>query len=173
MYPNIHNSCVFSLFYGTGNFSYWGRWMGTTLGNLLATKGYQVKIWSYEQKTVDQININHENKQFLPNFILSQNLHAYNRFEDVIPHADILIFAVPSGYVRAIAEQISPVFLADRHYKLVTVSKGLEYDSFKLMSEVLREVLTPKCKNCSVIWSKFIRGGRPKTSHRNRNRIDS
>ncbi len=122
-----------------------GGW-GTTLGNLLATKGYQVKIWSYEQKTVDQINNNHENVQFHPNFTLSQNLKAYNKFEDVIPNADILIFAVPSAFVRKMAEQIAPVFLTDREYKLVTVSKGLEYNSFKLMSEVLREVLPSNVK---------------------------
>ena len=33
-----------------------GGW-GTTLGNLLAKKGYLVKIWSYEKETIESINV--------------------------------------------------------------------------------------------------------------------
>ncbi|WP_371805207.1 NAD(P)H-dependent glycerol-3-phosphate dehydrogenase [Candidatus Lokiarchaeum ossiferum] len=122
-----------------------GGW-GTTLGNLLATKGFLVKIWSYEQETVDSINNYHENVQFLPSVKLSSDLIAFSKFEEVIPNAEILVFAVPSSHVRKIAEQISPFFKNDQEYKLVSVSKGLEYTTFKLMSEVLREVLPSNVK---------------------------
>ncbi len=122
-----------------------GGW-GTTLANLLAKKGNHVKIWSYEQETVDSINNVHENVQYLPSFNLSQNLVAHSDFQDVIPKADILIFAVPSAFVRTMAEQISPFFSSEKEYKLVSVSKGLEYDTFKLMSEVIREVLPSNVK---------------------------
>jgi glycerol-3-phosphate dehydrogenase (NAD(P)+) len=122
-----------------------GGW-GTTLGNLIAKKGYAVKIWSYEAQTVNNINLHHENKQFIPGISLSPNLVAYTDFNEVIPDTDILIFAVPSAFVRTVATQISPYFRPTQEYKLVTVSKGLEYDSFKLMSEVLREVLPKNVK---------------------------
>ena len=122
-----------------------GGW-GTTLGNLLATKGYSVKIWSYEFDTVSNINNFHENKQYLPSITLSSNLVAYSKLEDVIPDAEILVFAVPSSFVRAIAEKMQPFFKNTVDYKLVSVSKGLEYTTFKLMSEVLREVLPSNVK---------------------------
>jgi len=122
-----------------------GGW-GTTLGNLLAKKGYYVKIWSYEKETIESINNNHENHQFLPNILLSKNLVAYSDFKDVIPKADIIVFAVPSAFVRNVANQIRPFFSPDKEYKLVTVAKGLEYDTFKLMSEVLREILPENVK---------------------------
>ena len=127
-----------------------GGW-GTTLGNLIAKKGQMVKIWSYEAETVESINIRHDNPQFLPGISLSPNLVASSDFNEVIPDADIIIFAVPSVFVRNIANQIRPFFSLSKEYKLVTVAKGLEipkneYDSFKLMSEVLRETLPSNVK---------------------------
>lgn len=122
-----------------------GGW-GTTLGNLLANKGYRVKIWCYEHETAQNINFKHENLQFLKGIRLSKNLVAYIKYEDVVPDTDIIVFAIPSSFVRAIAKDIKPFFKPEKEYRLVSVSKGLEYDSFKLMSEVLREVLPTNVK---------------------------
>ena len=127
-----------------------GGW-GTTLGNLIAKKGQQVKIWSYETITAELINKKHENSQFLQGISLSPNLVASSDFNEVIPDADIIIFAVPSAFVRNMANQIRPFFSLNKTYKLVTVTKGLEipkneYGSFKLMSEVLREILPSNVK---------------------------
>ena len=122
-----------------------GGW-GTTLGNLIAKKGYFVKIWSYEKETIKSINTNHENIQFLPGISLSKNLIAISDFNEAIPKADIIIFAVPSAFVRSVANQIRPFFSQEKEYKLVSVAKGLELNTFKLMSEVLREILPKNVK---------------------------
>lgn len=82
-----------------------GGW-GTTLGNLLATKGISVKIWSYEQETVDHINNLHKNPQYLPNIALSPNLKAYSKLESVVPNSDVIVFAVPSAFVRSMAQKL-------------------------------------------------------------------
>jgi glycerol-3-phosphate dehydrogenase (NAD(P)+) len=71
---------------------------------------------------------------------LSTNLHASNRMEDVIPDSDILVFAIPSSFVRQTAEKMKNYFQSSKHYKLVSVSKGLDYNTFQLMSEILREI---------------------------------
>ena len=122
-----------------------GGW-GTTLANLLAMKGIPVKIWAYEEETVRNINYKNENPQFLPNIQLSPRIFAYTELEKVIPKADILIFAIPSTFVRMMAEKISPLFIPSREYRLISVSKGLEYETFKLMSEILREILPKNVK---------------------------
>lgn len=122
-----------------------GGW-GTTLANLLASKGFPVKIWAYEEETARNINYKNENSQFLPNITLSPRIFAYTELEKVIPNADILIFAIPSTFVRSMAEKIAPLFISSKEYKLVSVSKGLEYATFKLMSEILREVLPNNVK---------------------------
>ncbi|MFX0206025.1 MAG: NAD(P)H-dependent glycerol-3-phosphate dehydrogenase [Candidatus Hodarchaeota archaeon] len=122
-----------------------GGW-GTTLGNLQAKKGFKVKIWCYEKKTAEDININHQNHQFLPGVPLSEDLIAYTDFNDVVPDADVIIFAVPSGYLRSVANQIKSYFLNNKDYKLISVAKGLEHETFKLMTEVLREILPNNIK---------------------------
>ena len=122
-----------------------GAW-GTALGNLLAEKGYKVRIWALEERTAVSINKNHENFQFLPGVKLSEYLHAFNNFKDVVPDADIIISAVPSQYVRDVANQFAPYLRKDKQYKLVSVSKGLEPQTFKLMTQVLREVLPANVK---------------------------
>ena len=122
-----------------------GGW-GTTLGNLIAKKGYKVKIWAYEKETVDHINVNHKNQQFLPEFILSENLLASSDLNEVIPNVHGIISVLSSVFVRNMANIIKPFFSERREYKLVSVSKGLEYDTFKLMTEILREVLPSNVK---------------------------
>ena len=42
-----------------------GSW-GTTLANLLAQKGEEVRLWAYEAEVVDSINAAHRNELFLP-----------------------------------------------------------------------------------------------------------
>jgi len=122
-----------------------GAW-GTTLANLLAEKKYQVKIWAFEEKTVKSINLNRENYEFLPGVKLSEYLHAYNDFEKVVLDADILISATPSQYVREVTKKYAPYLRNDKQYLLVSVSKGIEHQTFKLMTQVLREIIKPNVK---------------------------
>ena len=63
-----------------------GGW-GTTLGNLLAEKGYDVKIWAFEKETAENINIKHENSQYLPDVQLSEELIAFTELEEGRPDA--------------------------------------------------------------------------------------
>lgn len=125
-----------------------GGW-GTTLANMLAEKGYDVKIWCYDEKTRDSINLNHENSQFLPGVRLSENLKASIQFSDVIPASDIIVNAVPSAFVRTTAKNMAKYF-TKKEYKLVSVSKGLEYETFKLMSQILKEELPKNVKIASL-----------------------
>lgn len=122
-----------------------GGW-GTTLANLLAEKGNDVVLWAYEESTAKAINETHENVQYLPKVKLSKNLIAKTDLEDLVPDADILISAVPSEFVRTTANRLSGILRKDKQYKLVSVSKGLEHETFLLMTQVLREVLPENVK---------------------------
>ena len=122
-----------------------GAW-GTTLANLLAEKKYQVKIWAFEEKTVKHINLNRENYIFLPGVKLSEYLHAYNDFKKVVLGADILISAIPSQYVREVTKKYTPYLRNDKQIVLVSVSKGIEHQTFKLMTQVLREIMEPNVR---------------------------
>ena len=51
----------------------------------------------------------------------------------------MILFATPSHTLRELAAKIKPCL--DGHEILVTVSKGIENDTFKTMSQILVEVM--------------------------------
>ena len=115
-----------------------GSW-GTALAKLLSDKGYNVKIWVYEESVKEEINTKHENVTFLPNFRLSENLTAYNNIKEVIKDADMLLSVLPSQFVRKIFTEIKddiPLYIP-----IVSATKGIELDTSFLISEILEDVL--------------------------------
>ncbi|HMV31045.1 MAG TPA: 2-dehydropantoate 2-reductase N-terminal domain-containing protein, partial [Gemmatimonadales bacterium] len=52
-----------------------GSW-GTTLADLLARKGHEVRLWAYEAEVVEAVNRRHENPVFLPGCSLAPSLQA-------------------------------------------------------------------------------------------------
>ncbi len=119
-----------------------GGW-GTTLANLLASKGYKVKLWAFEKEVVDEINDKKENSQFLKGVKLSENISATNEIEEAVSDKELIITAIPSSFLRNTAKEISKYIGKDTI--VVSVTKGLEDITFKSMSEILEEEL--KIKN--------------------------
>ena len=60
-----------------------GSW-GTALANLLASKGYAIKLWVFEKEVKDQILETGENKVFLPDVKLSAELHPTNDIAEAV-----------------------------------------------------------------------------------------
>jgi len=116
-----------------------GSW-GTTLANLLATEGHDVRIWAYEPEVVESINREHLNALFLADSRLAETITAYRDTAEALEGAELVVSAAPSHAVRtmgkAIGQSVNP-----SHTTLVSVSKGLEEASLKTMSEVLEETV--------------------------------
>ncbi len=115
-----------------------GSW-GTALAHVLASKGYDVCIWAYEQDCVDAINQAHENKQFLPDIVLPSNLSATNSLAEVCTSKDAMVLVTPSHVVRAVigaaAEHLP------EHVPIISATKGIENDTLMLVSDILEDVL--------------------------------
>ena len=69
-----------------------GAW-GTAMAQALARGGNSVEIWAMETDVVESINNEHENKKFLPNFILNDNLKASTDLYQVASNKEFVIFA--------------------------------------------------------------------------------
>jgi glycerol-3-phosphate dehydrogenase (NAD(P)+) len=119
-----------------------GSW-GTALGNLLAGCGHSVRIWAREPEVVDSINRQHENTMFLPGFELESGLVSHGEIASVLRGAELVLSASPSHAVREVATEMASV-LNHESPLIVSVSKGLETESLKPMTEVLEEVLPGK-----------------------------
>lgn len=115
-----------------------GSW-GTALAFLLADKGYDVCIWAYESDVVDAINTQHENTVFLPDIKLPKNLRASGSLEETCRGKDLIVVVTPSHVTRQVMTQAA-AFLP-RHVPIVCATKGIENETFKLVYEILEDVL--------------------------------
>jgi glycerol-3-phosphate dehydrogenase (NAD(P)+) len=116
-----------------------GSW-GTALANLLAGNGHRVKMWALEPEVVDSINNIHENTLFLPGVELSGELTAHGDIAETVSGAELVLSASPSHVVREVAGRVA-LALKDATPLIVSVSKGLEAETLKPMTEVLEEAI--------------------------------
>ena len=117
-----------------------GAW-GTTLADLLARKGEDVRIWAFEPEVVDGINREHANAVFLPNSPLTPDLVATGDVREAVHGADVVVSAAPSHVVGVVARGAAAAVRPDA--LVVSVSKGLEPERLVTMSTVLAETLGP------------------------------
>ena len=114
-----------------------GSW-GTTVAALVA-KNAPITMWARDSGTVDEINTQHSNAKYLPDAMLPTNVRATTDIEEAVAGTDVIIMGIPSQSFRGVLEQIKP------HIRpwvpVISLSKGLELDTGKRMTELINEVL--------------------------------
>ncbi len=115
-----------------------GSW-GTALAFLLADKGNDVRIWAFESECAESINEVRENKQYLPEIPLPENLTATTDLEDACHDKELILFVTPSHVTRQVLNQAAPYL--PRDVPIVSATKGIENDTLMTISEIMQEVL--------------------------------
>ena len=115
-----------------------GSW-GTALASVLAGKGFPVTSWDKDRPTLDSINQKHENTRYLPGAPLPTSLQGQADLVRALEGADLVVIAVPSHAVRAVAIEAKHHLHAG--VPIVSAAKGIEQGSSMTMSEVLEDVL--------------------------------
>ena len=117
-----------------------GSW-GTTLADLLATGGHEVRLWAYEPEVAESINRTHVNELFLADSRLSEALVATTELGEAATGAELLVCAVPSHAVRNVMARLVSTWNRETLRASVSVSKGLEEGTLETMTDVLRDVI--------------------------------
>eukprot|EP00439_Symbiodinium_sp_Y106_P088034 s1_g570.t1 len=114
-----------------------GAW-GTALAMLAQRAGRDVQLWVHEAEVAEEINTSHENKTYLPGVPLDPSIKATNDMGDLIG-TDAFLLVPPAQHVRAVTTQLHDVL---QKGSLVAIcAKGIEQNSGKLMSEIMKETL--------------------------------
>jgi glycerol-3-phosphate dehydrogenase (NAD(P)+) len=111
-----------------------GAW-GTALADLLATNGCDVRLWALEPDVAEAINTRHENSRFLAGSALAPSLTATNDLNDALFAARLVVYAVPSAHLRAVAR--AGARSVERGAVLAVATKGIEQRTLALMTDVL------------------------------------
>jgi len=123
-----------------------GSW-GLALARLLANKDQQVSIWDKDKAALDSLRDTRKHPRLLPGFVLPQNVFVAENLEDTIQDSEDIVLTVPSHVMRAVCTSLKP-YLTSKH-TLISCAKGLEMETLKTMSEVIRDVL-PELSNSQV-----------------------
>lgn len=116
-----------------------GGSFGTVLANIAAENGHAVKLWLRDAERAADVNKTHENSRYLPGYRLSDALIASADLQDVLHAADLVFVSIPSSSFRAVVKQAAPHL--NPNQMIVSTTKGIEAESFSLMSQILREEL--------------------------------
>lgn len=114
-----------------------GGSFGTVLANLCAENGHATTLWLRDEAQLADMNASRENSRYLPGFSLVDALCFSSDLAATVSHADIIFVSIPSKAFRSVVQAAKPYFRAEQI--LVSTTKGIEKDSFTLMSEILRE----------------------------------
>ena len=115
-----------------------GSW-GTALAISLAKKGLAVDLWCRNTAQAEEMRGTRLNKKYLPNASLPENIRILTDLKEAVAGKDIVVLAVTSQSIRAVAEDIKP--LVNEKMIIVNVAKGLEIGSNLRLSQVVGEIL--------------------------------
>lgn len=127
--PRLHPLRVTVL--GGGSF-------GTAMANLAVRNGCDAMIWIRDEYIAQEINRTQINSRYLPDFTLEKGLKAEHDLQKAVQNRDLILVAIPSHSFRSVLKQIAP-FISSQ--VIISLTKGMEADSFKLMSDIIREEL--------------------------------
>ena len=108
-----------------------GAW-GTALGLVLHRNSYAVTLWTHRPEHADELRARHANDRYLPGIALPTEWTITPDLARTIEHAEAIVLAVPSKALRSVATELSGI-----RVPIVSVTKGIEYDSGMTMSQVL------------------------------------
>lgn len=124
-----------------------GSW-GTALAILLAKKGLSVDMWLRNREQVEDIIHHEENRKYLPNIKIPEELNIMSDMERTIYKKDIILLAVPTHGVRETLADYKELFKEEQI--IVNVAKGIENNTLMRISEIVGEILP---KNRYVVLS--------------------
>ncbi|PRY83507.1 NAD(P)H-dependent glycerol-3-phosphate dehydrogenase [Alkalibacterium olivapovliticus] len=117
-----------------------GSW-GSALAGVLFENGHTVSIWTRDNDQKEEINNQHTNKKYLPQFSFPEDILASTDLKEAVTGAEALLFVIPTKGMRAVAKQVNA--LIDHKVTVIHASKGLEEHSHKRISTILSEELVP------------------------------
>lgn len=117
-----------------------GTW-GMALARMLTNCGHAVTVWSALPQEIDELSATRRQKN-LPDMVIPDKTRFTKAIDEACAGRDVLLFAVPSVYVRATARQASP-YIPEGQI-IVDVAKGLEPGTLYTMTQVIRDELGKK-----------------------------
>jgi glycerol-3-phosphate dehydrogenase (NAD(P)+) len=112
---------------------------GSVLANIMALNSHEVCVWVRNKAHCEVLSESHINTRYLDNFKLHERIRFSNELAEVVAEVDFVFLAIPSKGFRDMLANLKP--LLSKEVVIVSTAKGIEPNTFKLMTEVVQEEL--------------------------------
>ncbi len=124
-----------------------GTW-GMALARMLSNCGHEVQVWSALEREVEEYGRTRRHPN-LPGMIIPDAIVFTADVQEVVTDKDILLFAVPSVFVRSTAAKAAP-YVADGQI-IVDVAKGVEPETHFTLTEVIGDEMKKAGKQVKLV----------------------
>lgn len=120
-----------------------GSW-GTALGLVLARNQHAIRLWTHRAEQAAELRARWVNERYLPGIALPGDWEIGTDIQLAVRDVDMVVAAVPSKVFREVMSQLGEV-----RSLIVSVTKGIEYESGMTMTQVL-ESCVPNAKSAAL-----------------------
>lgn len=116
-----------------------GAW-GTAIAILLSRRpDHRVRLWSARPENAHILQTFRENKRLLPGVRIPDSIELTTDPYESILDADYIISAIPTLHLRPVLSRFKDLCSPDQ--SIVSLTKGIEIDTFQRPSQIISEVL--------------------------------
>jgi glycerol-3-phosphate dehydrogenase (NAD(P)+) len=116
-----------------------GGSFGTAIAQVLAGNGHSVRLWMRDADQAHRIRETGRNERYFPDQPLSRLIEPVIDIEVTLGLADTVFVALPSKAFRPFVAAAKDYFRDGQ--RVISTTKGIEKEGFRLMSEILLEEL--------------------------------
>lgn len=114
-----------------------GGSFGTAVANLLAGNGHRVTQWMRDPEQAEAIRTHRENPRYLKGIKVLDGVEPVTDLHATLQDSQLVFVALPSSALRGVLTPHVDLLAGNM---LVSLTKGIEADTFKLMSEILQDI---------------------------------
>lgn len=114
-----------------------GGSFGTAVANLLAENGLGVRQWMRDPEQAEAMRTRRENPRYLKGIKVHAEVEPVTDLLATLQASELIFVALPSSALRAVLAPHADIL---KGKLLVSLTKGIEAHTFKLMSEILEEI---------------------------------
>lgn len=131
-----------------------GSW-GTALAILAAKNGCQTLLWGHNAHHISNLELQRENKHYLPNFSFPETLKVTSKLKDVASFSDLLLISVPSHAFKHTLLTLKPFINAKT--QIAWVTKGFYAETGGLLDVVVTQNLFEKTPTAVLSGPTFAK----------------
>lgn len=112
---------------------------GTVLADVAAHNDCAVRLYARNPDLVQVLNQSHRNPQYHPELELHHQIHATSDIAEAVEGASLVLLSVPSKAMDGVCQTLAPLLRPE--VALLSTTKGIREEGFRLMSQVIAEHL--------------------------------